>query len=123
MLLLGWGPAVAIKQAVRIILESREPFGFAGLWDERASPHGDKIPSYTIIITKSNELLKPVHDRMPVILSPEAEDVWLNPSVQDPLNLLPLLKPYPSEQMGFYEVSRVVNSPGNDVRECVVKVG
>ena len=69
------------------------------------------------------ELLKPVHDRMPVILGREAEDVWLNPLVQDSLKLVPLLKPYPSEQMEFYAVSRVVNLPENDVRECVVKLG
>ncbi len=59
---------------------------------------------------------------MPVILSPEAENLWLDPSIQDPLKLIPLLKPYPSEQMEYYEVSRIVNSPGNESRECVVEV-
>lgn len=51
---------------------------------------------------------------MPVILSREAEDVWLDPLVLDTAKLLPLLKPYPPELMEFYPVSQVVNSPVND---------
>lgn len=65
-------------------------------------------------------MLKPVHDRMPVILDREAEDVWLDPLVLDPAKLLPLLKPYPPEQMEFHPVSQIVNSPAHDVADCVV---
>ncbi|MCX6900265.1 MAG: SOS response-associated peptidase family protein [Verrucomicrobia bacterium] len=64
------------------------------------------------------ELLKPVHDRMPVILNREAEDVWLDPLVLDSAKLLPLLKPYPPEQMEFYLVSQIVNSPANNTPDC-----
>jgi len=56
---------------------------------------------------------------MPVILNREAEDVWLDPLVVDSTKLLPLLKPYPTEQMEFYQVSRIVNSPGNDSPDCL----
>ncbi|MFA4987248.1 MAG: SOS response-associated peptidase family protein [Candidatus Brocadiia bacterium] len=66
------------------------------------------------------ELLKHVHDRMPVILDREAEDVWLDPLVLDPAKLLPLLKSYPPEQMEFYPVSQIVNSPTHDTPACLV---
>ncbi|MFA5193434.1 MAG: SOS response-associated peptidase family protein [Verrucomicrobiia bacterium] len=65
-------------------------------------------------------MLKPVHDRMPVILDREAEDVWLDPLVLDTVRLLPLLKPYPPEQMEFYPVSQIVNSPANDSASCLI---
>ncbi|MBI5821410.1 MAG: SOS response-associated peptidase family protein [Verrucomicrobia bacterium] len=65
-------------------------------------------------------MLKPVHDRMPVILNREAEDVWLDPLVLDTAKLLSLLKPYPPEQMEFYPVSQIVNSPANDTPDCLI---
>jgi len=57
---------------------------------------------------------------MPVILDREAEDVWLDPLVLDTVRLLPLLKPYPPEQMEFYPVSQIVNSPANDSASCLI---
>ncbi len=114
-----WQKQGSAKQPVRIVLKNREPFGFAGLWDTWESSDGEKINFCTIITTEANELLKPVHDRMPVILNREAEDVWLDPLVPAPAKLLPLLKPYPSEQMEFYLVSQIVNSPANDSLDCL----
>ena len=70
-----------------------------------------------------NEILKPIHDRMPVILTREAEPVWLDPAIQDPAHLLQLLKPYPAEEMGAYPVSRRVNRPDHDGPECIEPVG
>ncbi len=81
------------KQPVYIVLKSREPFGFAGLWDNWTSPDGEEIKSCTIITTEANELLKPIHDRMPVILNRNEEAIWLDPAMQDPATLLPLLVP------------------------------
>ncbi len=108
------------KQPVYIVLKSRGPFGFAGLWDTWTSPDGEEMKTCTIITTEANELLKPVHDRMPVILSREAEPIWLDPTIQDPAHLLSLLKPYPAEEMEFYPVSRAVNSPKNDSLDCIL---
>jgi len=110
------------KQPMRIVLKSRQLFGFAGLWDTWTSPDGEAIQSCTIITTNANELLKLVHDRMPAILIPEDESVWLDPKIDDAAVLLPLLKPYPSDAMEFYSVSKIVNSPANDVSECIMPV-
>ena len=70
--------------------------------------------SCTIVTTEANELLKTVHERMPVILTRDAEAAWLDPKIQEPQKLLPLLKQYPSDEMEFYPVSREVNSPAVD---------
>jgi putative SOS response-associated peptidase YedK len=59
------------------------------------------------------------HDRMPVILNPSDYDLWLDPSVQDPELLEPLLRPYPSDEMEAYAVSRLVNDPRNEDPKCV----
>jgi putative SOS response-associated peptidase YedK len=109
-----WKKLGKVKQPVHIVLKSREPFGFAGLWEHWKSPDGEEILSCTIITTEANELLKAVHERMPVILSREAEAVWLDPKIQEPEKLLPLLKQFPSDKMEFYPVSREVNSPTFD---------
>lgn len=73
-----------------------------------------EILSCSIITTEANELLKPLHDRMPVILMREAEAKWLDPKIHEPVELLPLLKQYPSDELEFYPVSRDVNSPAVD---------
>ncbi len=107
------------KQPIYITLKSREPFGFAGLWDTWTSPDGEEIKSCTIITTEANELLRPIHDRMPVILTKEAEAVWLDPTIQDPTKLLPLLTPYPPEEMEVHTVSTWVNNPAHDSPACI----
>lgn len=109
-----WQKLGKLKQPVRIVLKNRETFGFAGLWEKWKSPEGEEITSCTIITTEANELLKTVHDRMPVILTREDEAVWLDPKTQETEKLLPLLKQYPSDKMEFYPVSRDVNSPAVD---------
>ena len=102
-----------------ITLKSREPFSFAELWEAWTSPEGEEIKTCTIITTEANDLLKPIHDRMPVILTREAERVWLDPTIQDPERLLPLLVPYPAEEMEAYPVGPQVNNPSNDGPQCV----
>lgn len=114
-----WQKLGQVKQPVRIVLKSRATFGFAGLWDSWTAPNGEVIQSCTIITTAANELLREVHDRMPVILAPAAEQVWLDPKVVEPGELLPLLQAYPPGEMEYYPVSTTVNSPGNDGPECV----
>jgi len=110
------------KQPVYIVLKSREPFGFAGLWESWTSPEKKEIRTCTIITTEANELLEPIHDRMPVILTRDAETIWLDLRIQEPTKLLPLLKPYPAEEMELYPVSRAVNSPQHDTADCIVLV-
>src|SRR5574337_21046 len=114
-----WQERARGKQPFYLALKSREPFGFAGLWDTWMSPESEEIRSCTIITTDANELLLPIHDRMPVILTQEAEAIWLDPAIQEPTQLLPLLKPYPAEGMELYPVSTRVNSPAHDGPECI----
>jgi len=114
-----WQPVGRRKQPVYIALKTREPFSFAGLWESWTSPEGNEVKTCTIITTEANDLLKPIHDRMPVILAKDAEKVWLDPTIQEPARLLPLLTPYLAKDMEVYPVSTKVNSPAHDGPECI----
>ncbi len=103
-----------------IRLASQDAFAFAGLWDTWRSPDGSKIPSCTIVTTRPNELLAPIHNRMPVILHPDHYLQWLDPSELPPSTLQPLLGPYPSSEMTAFPVSTLVNDPRNDHPQCTV---
>ena len=106
------------KQPFYIRLKSDRPFGFAGLW-ERNDRTGQPVETCTIITTTANELMAPLHDRMPVIIPPEQYDHWLDPEAHDVTQLERLLQPFPSDEMTAYPVSTLVNSPKNDLAECV----
>ena len=98
------------KKPMRIVMRSGEPFAFAGLWETWKDPEGTVIPACTIITTTPNDLLRPIHNRMPVILPRELEDFWLDDSVDDNAALTSVLTPYPADDMEAYEVSSGVNS-------------
>jgi putative SOS response-associated peptidase YedK len=100
-------------------LKGGPPFAFAGLWTLRHAGKEDELRSFTIITTSANELMAPVHDRMPVILREEDEARWLDPEMQKPEDILHLLKPYPSGGMECWEVSPYVNSYKNLGEECI----
>ncbi|WP_162427264.1 SOS response-associated peptidase [Pontibacter pudoricolor] len=107
------------KMPYRILLKNEELFSFAGLWDEWLDKStGEVLHTYTIITTEANELVKPIHDRMPVILSPEAEELWLD-SHETQEDLLTLLKPYKTDTMKAYPISPLINSPLNNVPEVL----
>ena len=114
-----WKKEGKAKVPLYIRLKSGEPFGFAGLWERWAAPSGETIHSCTIITTAPNALMENIHQRMPVILPREAEEQWLDPAVDDPQKVLPLLQPYPDGEMEAYAVSTTVNSPRNDVAACI----
>ena len=105
-----------------IFLKSREPFAFAGLWETWKSPEGETVKSCTILTTKPNEFMEPIHNRMPVILSGETEALWLDPMTEEPDVLQPLIQPAPAELMESRIVSSLVNSPKNNSPECVVPI-
>lgn len=109
------------KQPYNIRMTDGRPFAFAGLW-EHWEGEGETIESCTIIVTTANELLAPLHDRMPVILPSEDYGSWIDPAVADKEALLPLLKPYPPEGLEAYPVSRAVNSPKNDRPELIERM-
>ena len=101
-------------------LKDESLFAFAGLYDTWKDPQdGNEIYSYTIITTEPNDVVSPIHHRMPLILSKEDEDFWLDPDVIEPERLLPLLKPYPSSEMKVDRVSTSVNNPKFDSEELI----
>jgi putative SOS response-associated peptidase YedK len=107
------------KQPFYFYRDDRQPFGFAGLWEHWESAEGDTIDSCTILTTEANDLLRPIHDRMPVILEPGNYDLWLDPAVQTPDRLYPLLRPYPDSAMGRYAVSAKVNNARHESSDCI----
>ncbi len=101
------------KIPMRIMLKSGEPFAFAGLWENWKDPEGDWIRTFTIITGKPNDVVAPIHDRMPVILLPKNEKVWLdNEAGLDAWQ--EVLKPYPADLMKAYPVSTRINAVTND---------
>ena len=106
------------KQPFLVQLAGGAVFGFAGLWEFWNNPAGDRIESCTIITTSPNELLRDIHDRMPVILHPEKYTPWLRNSTPE-RSLQQLLVPYPAAEMEIYRVSSLVNNPENDSLSCI----
>lgn len=110
------------KTPMRIKLESDDLFAMAGIWETWESPDGKPIHSCTVITTKPNELVKDIHNRMPVILKQKDEQVWLDKSITDTDLLNNLLKPYDANSMEAYEVSNLVNSPKNNSIDLIQKI-
>ncbi|MBY0122491.1 SOS response-associated peptidase [Bacillus sp. S/N-304-OC-R1] len=110
------------KTPMRIKLKSDELFAMAGLWEQWKSPDGTSIFSCSVITTTPNELVKDIHDRMPVILKPEDERVWLDRTITNTAYLDKLLKPIDQELMEAHEVSPLVNSPKNNSVELIQKI-
>lgn len=115
----GW-KSIGKKSRIphRIILNQARPFFMAGLWEEYQDESDELIHTFTIITTPANDLVAPVCERMPAILSEKHELEWLG--LHNSLDtLLKMLAPYPSEQMGMYTVSPMIDSHHLDVPSMV----
>jgi putative SOS response-associated peptidase YedK len=110
------------KTPIRIKLKSNDLFAMAGIWERWKSPEGNSLFSCSIITTTPNELMKDIHDRMPVILNKEDEQEWLDPSLNDVSKVSHLLKPLAADNMEAYEVSSLVNSPRNNSPNLIQKI-
>jgi len=96
------------------------PLALAGLWASRTDRDtGERLVSCTIITTSPNDLLRPIHDRMPAVLPRESWDRWLDPDAEDLEALRALLRPFPAGEMSEYPVSTLVNSVKNNYPECI----
>lgn len=117
-----WKAAEGVKTKTPyfIHMKDRQPFAFAGIWDEWHSPDGNTLRTCTIITTEPNELMSTLHNRMPVILDKQDYAAWLDAAPQTPEKLLPFIRPFPADRMSAYPVSTMVNSPGNDRAECIL---
>lgn len=100
-----------------IYLKEKKPFAFAGLWERWQLPGAEETLSCTIITCAPNELISPLHDRMPVILDRETAWEWLNPNPAGDLNAL--LHPYAADKMALTEITRAVNNPRLDSPEII----
>ncbi len=96
---------------------SGSPLGFAGLWERWDGAESEPVFSFTIITVEPNEAVRPLHDRMPAIVPADERSTWLDKTVRTE-NALEILRPYEGE-LHAYPVSTLVNSPANDVPECV----
>ncbi len=101
----------------RISMKDNEPFAFAGIWEVWKTPGGEDVKSFSIITTEPNELMKPLHNRMPVILKQENEEKWLQEI--DISEAQKMLEPYPFEDLEAYPISTLVNSPRNNTEEII----
>jgi len=110
------------KAPMFIRLKSRRPLGLAGLYDVWVSPQEEMIASCTIVTTRANDFMQPIHNRMPLILLKPQETAWLDPDTPRIDEWLSALTPYPSHEMEAYEVSRWVNSPQNNSPRCIQPV-
>lgn len=105
-----WKKVAGGKQPWRIERADGAPFAFAGLWDRWQSRDGKAIESCLIITTDANETMRPIHDRMPVILDIGRFGPWLEAS---PVEASDLIEPWHGE-LAAYPVSRRLNDPQND---------
>jgi putative SOS response-associated peptidase YedK len=112
-------PGQKHKQPVYIRLKSREPFAFAGLWDKWTAPDGQAVKTCSIITTEPNDLMRPIHNRMPVILAPPFLPTWIAPGELPPATVRSCLQPYDAGQMEAFPVSPMVNNPRVDRPECI----
>jgi len=117
-----WKQEGEAKQPWYIRLKEGLPMVFAGLWETWKNAEGTVVESCTILTTASNRLLAPLHDRMPVILSPDEYRTWLERTTTDPTGLKKMFQPYPADLMEMWQVSPEVNKVGNDSADLVVPV-
>lgn len=108
------------KQAMRIRLKSHSVFSLAGLYETWTAPNGEKRNTCTVLTTRPNEIVAPIHDRMPVILSAEREALWLDRGLQSIPALMAMLEPLPAEQLEAYPVGPAVGNVRNDDPSLIV---
>jgi putative SOS response-associated peptidase YedK len=117
-----WQKLGKLKQPYHIRRKDGDPFAFAGLWEHWQSPEGEVVESCTILTTEANEVMMPLHDRMPVILDAGVYDRWLDPSAKDVAALQTLLVPYPDEGMVAVPVSSYVSNARHEGPKCLEPV-
>jgi putative SOS response-associated peptidase YedK len=112
-----------VRQPLHIHDPAGLPLALAGLWAGRRDPEsGEIVRTFTVITTRPNGFMAPIHDRMPVILPPDAWATWLDPSPRDPGELRALLEPRDDLALAADRVSTLVNSVRNDGPELVVPI-
>lgn len=107
------------KQAYYVHATDNTPLGLAGLWERWNAPDGTVLESFCILTTSANKLMENIHDRMPVILSPDTYALWLRRNMHAPEQLAQLCQPCPTELLAVHTVSDLVNNPRFDNPDCI----
>jgi putative SOS response-associated peptidase YedK len=109
-----WQAAGERKRPFYVHAKSGAPLAFAGLWETWTGPNGEELETAAIVTTLANRMLSPIHDRMPVIIPPEAFDLWLDCTNVDAQTAAALIVPAPEDLLEAYEVSTAVDRTAND---------
>jgi putative SOS response-associated peptidase YedK len=117
-----WQAVGGRKQPFFVRAKSGAPFAFAGLWETWTGPNGEELETGTIVTTRANRTLAAIHDRMPVILAPEAFDLWLDCAHVDAATATSLIQPAPENLLEVYAVSTAVNRTANDDPKLVQRI-
>jgi putative SOS response-associated peptidase YedK len=114
-----WKATGTGKQPYFVCASSRRPFAFAGLWETWIGPNGEELETATIVTTRANRMLADIHERMPVIVPPEAFDLWLDCRNVDAETAAAVVAPAAEDLLEAYEVSTAVNRAANEGPQLV----
>ena len=114
-----WKTIGTRKQPYFVRAKSGAPLAFAGLWETWTGPNGEEMETAAIVTTRANRMLADIHDRMPVVVPPDAFDLWLNCAAVDAETASTLIAPAPENLLEAYEVSSAVNRTANDNPQLV----
>ena len=117
-----WKKEGKAKQPFYISRRDNLPFALAGLWEswtDQTNEGSEPVETCTILTTEANEIMEPLHHRMPVFLERDQFGFWLEPEFQDREKLESLLVPCPSDELQTFPVSAIVNKAANDLPECI----
>jgi putative SOS response-associated peptidase YedK len=114
-----WAGSKGSKRPYFIGLEARALFAFAGLWERWTDPEGEPLESCTLLTTAAAEQLRALHDRMPVIVDPADYGLWMNPQVEEPDLVSPVVDRNLGGALDFYPVSQYVNDVRHDDPRCL----
>ena len=118
-----WRRDGTVRQPFRIVRADGRPLALAGLWSGWRDPETEEVRrTFTIVTTTPNDLMRPIHNRMPVVVPFDAWDRWLDPALPDLGELQGLLVPAPDEDLEAYPVSRAVNNVRNDGPELIERL-
>ena len=119
-----WRKNGSAKQPFYICRKDKQPFCLAGLWESwknEKHPTHSPVQTCTVLTTSANDLMAPIHDRMPVFIAPDQYKTWLDPSTHLADTIQPMMSPLHTDSLQAYPVSTLVNRPGNDSKECIVR--
>jgi putative SOS response-associated peptidase YedK len=114
-----WKAGGVRKQPYYVRAKSGAPIAFAGLWETWMGPNGEELDTVAVVTTRANRVLEPIHERMPVIVPPEAFDLWLNCADVDAETATALIAPAPEDLLEAYEISTAVNRVANDNAQLI----